>query len=73
MLQKKSTSAETTFKLQYSIHQISFKFLKYKTDTELSKETWRMKKSGQTPVITREIVRKCSHYNPVKKMLIMFK
>ena len=60
-------TAETTFKLRYSNHQRSFKFLKYKTDTELSSEGWQMKKSGQTPVITWKIVRRCSPYNPNSK------
>ena len=31
-------TAETTFKVRYSNHQRSFKFLKYKTDIELSNE-----------------------------------
>ena len=60
-------TAETTFKLSYSNHQRSFKFLQYKTDIELSNEIWRMKKSGQIPVITWEKVRKCSSYNPNSK------
>ena len=59
--------AETTLKLWYSNHQRSFKFLKYKTDTELSSEVWKMKSSGQTPVITWKIVRRCSPYNPNSK------
>ena len=60
-------TAETTFKLRYSNRQRSFKFLKYKKDTELSNEIWGMKNSGQTPVITWKIVRKCSPYNPNSK------
>ena len=55
--------AETTFKLRYSKYQKSFEFLKYKTDTDIFNETWQMKKSGQTPVISWERVRKCSLYN----------
>ena len=61
------STAKTKFKLRYSNHQRSFKFLKYKTDTELSNEVWRMKKSGQTPVTTWKIVRRCSPYNPNSK------
>ena len=60
-------TAETTFKLQYSNHQRSFKFLKHKIDTELSNEEWRMKKSGQTPVITWKRVQRCSPSNPISK------
>ena len=45
-------ATETTFKLPYSNHQTSFKLSKYKKDTELFNEVWRMKKYGQTPVIT---------------------
>ena len=50
-------TAETTFKLRYSNHQRSFKILKYKRDTELPNEVWRIKKSRQKPVISWEIVR----------------
>ena len=60
-------TAESTFNLRYSNHQRSFKFRKYKTGTELSNEVWRMKKSGQTPVITWKIVWRCSPYNPNSK------
>ena len=60
-------TAKTTFKLQYSNHQRSFKFLKHKIDTELSNEEWRMKKSGQTPVITWKRVQRCSPSNPNSK------
>ena len=59
--------SKTTFKLRYSSHQRSFKFLKYKTDTELSSEVWQMKKSRQRPVNTWEIVRRCWRYNPNSK------
>ena len=45
-------TAETTFKLRYSNHQRSFKFLKSKTDTELSNKVWQMKMSRQTQIIT---------------------
>ena len=59
--------AETKFKLQYTNHPRSFKFLKDKTNTESSNKEWRMKKSRQTPVIKWEIVRKCSSYKPNSK------
>ena len=65
-------TAETTFKLRYSNHQRPFKFLKYKKDTELSNEVWRMKKSGQAPVITWKIVRRCSPYNPNSKRCYLY-
>ena len=58
---------EKMFKLRYSNDQRSFKFLKYKTDTELSSKVWQMKKSGQTPVITWKIIRRCSPYSPNSK------
>ena len=45
-------TTETMFKLRYSSNQRSFKFSKYKTDTELSSEVWQMKTSRQTLVIT---------------------
>ena len=56
-------TGEAMFKLRYSNHQRSFTFWKYKTDTELSKEVWQMKKSGQTPIITW----RCSPCNPNSK------
>ena len=61
------STGETTVKLRYSNHQRSSKFLKYKTDTELSSKVWQMKKSEQTPVTTWKIVRRCSPYNPNSK------
>ena len=59
--------AEATLKFPHSNHQRPFKFLKYKTDIELSSEVWWIKKSGQEPVITWEIVQKCSSYSPNSK------
>ena len=35
--------SETKFKSRYSNHQKSFKNRKYKTDTELSNEIWKLK------------------------------
>ena len=49
------STAENTFKLWYSNHQTSFKFIKYKRDIELSNELWQMKKSTSHHL---EIVRK---------------
>ena len=60
-------TAKINKKLQYSNRQRSFNFLKCKTDIELSNKVWRMGKSGQTPFITRKIVRECSPYNPNSK------
>ena len=53
---------KTLCKLRYSNHQRSFETLK--TDTGLLKQVRWMKKFEQKPVITLEIVRKCSPYNP---------
>ena len=61
------STGKTTCKQRYSRHQRSFKFLKYKTDTELSSEVSQMKKSEQTPVITWKIVQRCSPYYPNSK------
>ena len=58
-------TAETTFKLRYSNSQKIFKVLKHLGDTELSNKVWRMKKI--TPVITWEVVRKCSPHKPNSK------
>ena len=53
--------------LQYSKHQRPFRFLKFKTGNELSNKVWPMKNFGQTPIITWEILRECSLYNPNSK------
>ena len=60
-------TADTKLMLQYSKHQIPFKFLKFKTGNELSNKVWPMKTFGQTPIITWEILRECSPYNPNSK------
>ena len=58
-----SVTTEATFKLRHSNHQKSIKLLKYKTDTALSNEVWRMKKSRQTTVNKWEVVRAWFSYN----------
>ena len=55
--------SETAFKVRFSNHKKSFNIVNYKNDTELSKEVWRIKESGDTPVITWEVVRRCLPYN----------
>ena len=44
-------SCETTFKDHFGNHKKSFNHVKYKNDTELSKEVWEIKKSIGTPKI----------------------
>ena len=54
-------AAETTFKLRHANQ--SFNINKYKNDTEILKEVWRIKAKNYTPKITWKIIRKCKSYN----------
>ena len=56
-------SCETTFKLRFGNHKRSFNHKRYKNDTELSNEIWKIKQANGTPHITWEIIRKCAPYN----------
>ena len=56
--------SQTTFKKRYANHVKSFKLERYKYDTELSKEYWRIKDTGGTPKVKWKILRKCAEYNP---------
>ena len=64
-------SCETTFKDRFGNYKESFNHLKHKTDTELSKEFWEIKKRNGTPQITWKIIRTCRSYNP--NLPFMFK
>ena len=58
---------ETIFKKRFANHLKSFNQKKYKNDTELSNEYWRIKELGHTPTITWNILRKCNSYNQTTK------
>ena len=50
---------EGTFKLRYSNHKKSFNHEIYRTDTELSKEYWKLKNLNAQPQIKFYILKKC--------------
>ena len=52
-------TSEGTFKVRYANHKKSFKFEKYRTDTELSKEYWRLKELNAQPQIKFYILKRC--------------
>jgi len=62
---------ETTFKQRYSNHKRSFNIARYKNDTELSNEIWRLKSLGIEAKIKWEIVRQCVPYDPQTKRCLL--
>ena len=64
-------SSETKFKLRYTNHQKSFKNRKYKTDTELSNEIWRLREQNRNVDISLEILGKRQSYNTGTKRCIL--
>ena len=59
--------AETEIKLQHLNQKMPFKFIKHKTDTNISNKVWQIKKSKKAPVITWEKVQNISSYNTNSK------
>ena len=55
--------SETKFKLRYANHKKSFTNIKYRNDTELSKEVWKIKENGGEPIIKWSILKRCKPYN----------
>ena len=58
---------ETSFKKRYANHKKAFNIGKYKNDTALSKELWKIKEQNHTPIIKWKIIRKCSPYKANEK------
>ena len=56
-------SCETDFKTRYRNHTHSFKNIKLKNVTTLSKEIWKLKENGQNPTIKWEIIKHAKSYN----------
>ena len=52
-------TSEGTFKVRYANHKKSFKFEKYRTDTQLSKEYWRLKELNALPQMEFYILKMC--------------
>ena len=57
----------TTFKMRYANHKKSFSHVKYKSNTELSNEYWKIKNMHGTPTIKWKIIKQSSSYDPSKK------
>ena len=52
-------TSEDTFKTRYANHKKSFNHIKYKNETELSNEFWRLKELNAEPKVTFSIFRRC--------------
>ena len=52
-------TSEGTFKQRYGNHNKSFNHEKHRTDTELSKEYWRLKKLKANPQVQFHILKRC--------------
>ena len=55
--------AETSFKTRYSNHKKSFNSERYKNETELSKEVWKLKNESFTPKIKWRTIKRCVPFN----------
>ena len=55
---------ETTFKVRYANHKKSFNHARYRNETELSREFWKIKESGGKPTIEWTIKKFCRQLNP---------
>ena len=55
--------SEGPFKKRYANHIKSFNHIKYETETELSKQYWKIKKNQGQPKLTWNIKKKCKPYN----------
>ena len=58
---------EPKFKVRYGNHKKALNHEKYKTDTELSKEVWRIKEKNANFNISWNAVKQYAAYNPVTK------
>ena len=61
----------TTFKICYGNHRKPFTKQRYKYDTELSKEYWKMKQQKRIPRIKWKVLRKCHAHNQTKKQCML--
>ena len=59
----------TTFKMRYANHKKSFSHIKYKSNTELANEYWKIKNMHGTPTITWEIIKQSTSYDLSKKKM----
>ena len=61
-------TSERTFKQRYGNHKKSFNHEKHRTDTELSKEYWRLKKLKAKPQVQFHILKR---YRPTKEQVFV--
>ena len=61
-------ASETPFKLGFGNHKKFFNVEKYKKDTKLSEEYWRIKELNGTPSVKWKIIGKYLPYNQNAKM-----
>ena len=62
-------TSEGTFKQRYGNHKKSFNHEKHRTDTELSKEYWRLKNLKANPQVQFHILKRC---RPTKRTGICY-
>ena len=48
---------ETPFTLRYAKHTKSFNMERYKKNTELSKEVWKIKEANLTPIVKWKMIK----------------
>ena len=61
----------TTFKERYANHKKSFKFHRYKNDTELSKYIWELKSNDRDYTLKWSILKRAGAYtHPVQSVAI---
>ena len=58
---------ETTFKQRYGSHKSSFNNERYRNNTTLSAEYWRIKDNNFTPSVNWRVIRKAAAYTPETK------
>ena len=63
--------SETRFKLRHANHKKSFKFRKYESDTELSKEVWKINNLNGKFDIKWDILRQCPPYKADHKKCLL--
>ena len=68
-IQSKNYISKGTLKERYGNHKKSFNHEKHRTDTELSKEYWRLKKLKANPQVQFHILKRC---RPTKRTGICY-
>ena len=63
--------SEPQFKVRVKNHEKSFNHNRYKNDTTLSTEYWRIKGLNGEPKVTWRVLRKCRGYNPETKRCML--